>query len=229
MGFELKSIDVGNTDVYICSPELEVAENAISTIFISEILEINNGYTRKDLILTIKLEKSIQNEDETYPLKKNMLYEFINNTNIKYFRIIDFYENSGITIIKLYGERNQLTDFFGSLESKILNNYKMEIYDSFKVSELDVCNAPTKVDFFSVTNSSIKIKPLFDFIFIESWVIRYRVNGTIDWTTINNITNPEYELKNLNGNTLYQTEILVKCNINSEYSDFSETFLFKTI
>ena len=229
MEFELKSIDDGNSGTYSCAPQLEVAGDAISTIEINQILLVEPGYTRKDAILTIELKTSIQNDDETYPLEKNSLYEFFNSSIIKNLRIINFYEQSDVTIIKVYDEKVKLTDFFGILESKILTNYKMEIYDSFKVSDIDECIPPQQVEFFGVTSNSIKIKPIFDFNFIEEWNIRYRVISNTGWNIVSNIVTSTYELGDLLDNTQYEIEIFVKCNKNLNNSDFSETFLFRTI
>lgn len=229
MGFELKSIDDGNSGAYICAPQLEVSGNAISTIDLDSILSTSPGYTRKDNIIAIKLNASIKNTDDTYPIQKNELYEFINNDIIEYFRITDFYDESGNTIIKLYGEKNKLSNFFGILESKILTDYQMEIYSSFKVSDVDKCLPPSNVEFFGITSTSINIKPILDFVFIDEWSIRYRVNGSSNWNTVDSIIDTVYVLKNLQSNTAYDVSIYIKCNKISKNSDYSKIFLFRTL
>lgn len=229
MGFELRSIDDGNSGTYLCAPQLEVSGNAISTIDLDEILSVSPGYTRKDTILVIKLKTSIQNNDETYPLEKNALYEFINNSITYFLRITDFYEDSGITVIKVYSETKTLAQFFGILESKILTDYQMEIYDSFKVSDVDKCLPPQNIEFFSVTSNSIRIKPILDFNFIENWNLRYRLHNTSNWNTVSNITNNIYELNSLSSNTLYEVDVYIKCYQNSKPSEYSQIFLFRTL
>lgn len=229
MGFELREIDAAESGTYICAPQLEVAGTSISTIELDEITLVQDGYTRKDSIITIKLKTSIRNDDDTYPLEKNFLYEFINGDNVEYFRITSFFEQSSVTYIKIYSTKTILVEFFGALVAKALDNYEMEIYDNFKVSRLDECVAPNNINFFGVTSSSIKIKPIVDFTFIDEWNIRYRKNGQTSWIEVYNIKNSEYELQNLESNTVYEMDICIKCNISSEYSDYSEIFLFRTL
>lgn len=229
MGFELREIDDGNTGEYICSPQLEIAGDAISLIELDEIVSVGDGYTRKDSILTIKLKISLKNEDDTYPLENNFLYEFRNNNIIKNFHITSFYEQSSVTYIKVYGTEQDLTEFFGTLEGKALANYNMKIYDTFKVSQFDECKPPENVNFYAVTSNSIKIKPVIDFTFINSWMIRYKENSNSDWISIKDITTSEYLLENLKENTVYELDVSLKCSTNSKNSDYSKIFLFRTL
>lgn len=229
MGFELREIDTGANGAYICSPGLEVSGTGISEPSITEITLISDGYTRKDSIVKMKLDSSIIGSDEVYSVPLNTLYEFKDsNGNNAFFDVTALEEDSGVTIISVYGRTAKLTDFFGTLAVGSLSGFSVNIGADLKVSAEDQCSAPLEIKFFNVSSSSISVTlPGVDYNFIYKWRLRYRVLGTTVWNQIESENNTIH-LSSLLSGTTYETDALVYCT-ETDFSDYSEIKPFVTI
>lgn len=229
MGFELREIDSGDSGTFICSPDLEVSGTGISEPSIVEITEVSDGYTRKDSIIKLKLGESIIGDDDVYSVPLNNLYEFRDSSgNTEQFDITSLEEDSGVTIISVYGRTTKLTEFFGALTVGAIEGFVVEIGIDLKVSQIDKCGRPMALKFFNVSTSGISITlPNVDFNFVFKWKLRYRTLGTTTWNQIES-TQPTIHLLSLLSGTIYEADASIYCSETS-FSDYSEVSEFITL
>lgn len=223
MGYEIREIDSGDSGEFICSPDLEVSGTGVSEATITEFTANLDGYTRKDSIVKMKLDTSIIGDDDVYSLPLNNLYEFSSSDgSIANFDIIEIEEDSGVSVISVYGRTKELTNFFGSLSVSSISGYTVSIGVDLKVSQKDKCKKPVAIKFFNVTTSSISATlPGVDYNFVYKWVLRYRVKGQTTWNQLESTT-PIIEVTGLTSGSLYEADASVYCT-EHDYSVFSET------
>lgn len=230
MATELREIDTAEDGSYICSPDLEISGTSTSSTEVLEsLVSVSDGYTRKDSILTIKLSESIIGTDDVYSVPRNTLYEFIDsNGTTKFFDITTLTEDSGQTIITVYGRTKELTEFFGTLEAKTLTGYTVIFGIDLKVSQLNTCPKPKKINFFNISTNGISATLYgVDFNFVSKWRLRYRKTGVDVWNQIESENN-QIHLLSLSSGTTYEADALVFCT-EDDFSDYSDINYFITL
>ncbi len=119
------------------------------------------------------------------------------------------------------------TDFNESLENITVSNGRLNIFNSVQLlmDNCSTCPLPSSVQVLEFTDTQAKI----------SWIpssasqainLQYRIEGTINWTTMNNITGNSITLTNLEVCTNYEYRLESKCP--TESSGYSNPFQFKT-
>jgi hypothetical protein len=106
-----------------------------------------------------------------------------------------------------------------------LSNYSSNT--NFTTIGTPVCAVPTGLTAASITSTAATI----------SWgvvsgayqyTLRYRVNGTTAWTTLNVGNNTDYNLTGLNAGTTYQINVRARCS-STVYSAYRPTVTFATV
>jgi glucose/arabinose dehydrogenase len=60
--------------------------------------------------------------------------------------------------------------------------------------------------------------------------LQYRISGTTNWISVNNLTSPSYQLNNLSASTSYQLRIRSQCNANGSWlSEWTAISTFTTL
>lgn len=224
MGIDLSSkLENPNLSENICGPELNIAGLNIGIFQIEDIIAVNPGYIKKDSKLQLKLNTTLL-EDGLYKFKAQTSYLFNNGITVEPFYIVAISEDSGNTVIEIYGKTLTLIKFFGTLEVKALSGVSVKFSEPMQVSQIRNCKA-LNLSATGITSNSVRLSASDLPATYKALIFRIRPIGGI-WTSVQ-IIDGGVTMTGLEANTKYEVCYCKECS-SGEYSFNSDFITIKT-
>lgn len=197
-------------------------------INLGTITGISDGFSKKDSIISISLSESLL-VDGVYPIRKKSDITLTYLDIVIDFELFDIFEDSGITVLKIYGSLESFGYFFGMSYDvgTNLQDYRL-IITKLQVAQENQIKPILNVQTYNITETSFGIRVLDFKDDSERFRVRYRkAKSGDDWEFLE-FSSSDFEINNLISDTMYEFKILRFVKYPLKYSEYSDSFFVKT-